>query len=174
MLHRPVDAVSPTVGTENNGWSCRAPVFSPCTRRASQPLPERTSPFEVAKSSTLTPPQGAQQKDGSTDKLNNDTDPTTIPTPTSLQHLRQLLHDELAPHDGTGHATLSPSEVERVSAIMAAYEPSRLLDETDQLPQDWSPYALYEPGKAYSRNLVDDGNGRFNLMILIWAPDQAR
>ena len=33
---------------------------------------------------------------------------------------------------------------------------------------DWKQYALFAPHK-YTRNLVDDSNGKFNLPILAWA-----
>ncbi|KAG0286776.1 Cysteine dioxygenase [Linnemannia gamsii] len=33
--------------------------------------------------------------------------------------------------------------------------------------EDWKKYAHFDKGR-YTRNLVDDGNGKFNLMILAW------
>ncbi|OMJ25441.1 Cysteine dioxygenase type 1 [Smittium culicis] len=35
---------------------------------------------------------------------------------------------------------------------------------------DWTKYANYSSGK-YTRNLVDAGNGKFNLLILVWSPN---
>jgi len=36
-------------------------------------------------------------------------------------------------------------------------------------PADWQKYAHFDPHK-YTRNLVDIGNGKFNLLILCWGP----
>ncbi|OMJ12428.1 Cysteine dioxygenase type 1 [Smittium culicis] len=35
---------------------------------------------------------------------------------------------------------------------------------------DWTKYANYSGGK-YTRNLVNSGNGKFNLLILVWSPN---
>ncbi|KAJ1727689.1 hypothetical protein LPJ61_004442, partial [Coemansia biformis] len=32
--------------------------------------------------------------------------------------------------------------------------------------RDWAQYAVYQEGARYTRNLVDDGNGKYNLLIL--------
>ena len=34
---------------------------------------------------------------------------------------------------------------------------------------DWKKFAKFDPYK-YTRNLVHEGNGKFNLMLLCWAP----
>ncbi|KAI4867463.1 RmlC-like cupin domain-containing protein [Hypoxylon rubiginosum] len=36
--------------------------------------------------------------------------------------------------------------------------------------EDWSKYAMEDPDMAYTRNLVDEGNGKANLLILVWTP----
>lgn len=53
-------------------------------------------------------------------------------------------------------------------------------------PTDWAKFALLDAHKyknapsrrinlaRYTRNLVDDGNGKFNLMLLAWNVGQAR
>jgi len=38
-------------------------------------------------------------------------------------------------------------------------------------PKDWLQYANFKPNK-YTRNLVDSGNGKFNLLLLCWAEGQ--
>ncbi|KAM4819500.1 cysteine dioxygenase type 1 isoform 2-T2 [Thomomys bottae] len=48
--------------------------------------------------------------------------------------------------------------VEEVQAVLEAYEGD---------PAEWAPYAAFDPYR-YTRNLVDQGNGKFNLMILCW------
>jgi len=34
----------------------------------------------------------------------------------------------------------------------------------------WKEYALGDPSRNYTRNLVDEGNGKANLLILVWSP----
>ncbi|KAK8052059.1 cysteine dioxygenase type I [Apiospora rasikravindrae] len=36
--------------------------------------------------------------------------------------------------------------------------------------REWSPYAMADASRAYTRNLVDEGNGKSNLLILVWTP----
>ncbi|KAJ2661811.1 hypothetical protein IWW48_002205 [Coemansia sp. RSA 1200] len=38
---------------------------------------------------------------------------------------------------------------------------------------DWSRYAVYQEGTRYTRSLVDDGNGKYNLLILVWGEEQS-
>ncbi|KAI9228122.1 MAG: RmlC-like cupin domain-containing protein [Piptocephalis tieghemiana] len=74
-----------------------------------------------------------------------------------MDHLLQLLHETLGPTGG-----LDPSTTPKVRALMEAY--------TSQ-ESDWYKYAHVDPSR-YTRNLVDDGNGKFNLMILAWGGGQ--
>ncbi|KAJ2364684.1 hypothetical protein IW150_006414 [Coemansia sp. RSA 2607] len=39
--------------------------------------------------------------------------------------------------------------------------------------QDWTYHAVYHEGTRYTRNLVDDGNGKYNLLILVWGENQS-
>ena len=39
-------------------------------------------------------------------------------------------------------------------------------------PLDWKKYAHFDPYK-YTRNLVDEGNGKYNMLILCWGPGMA-
>ncbi|KAJ8401624.1 hypothetical protein AAFF_G00379410 [Aldrovandia affinis] len=48
--------------------------------------------------------------------------------------------------------------VEEVQNIMEAYESK---------PQEWAKFAKFDQFR-YTRNLVDVGNGKYNLMILCW------
>lgn len=36
----------------------------------------------------------------------------------------------------------------------------------------WEQYAFSDLSRAYTRNLVDEGNGKSNLLILVWSPGQ--
>lgn len=46
-----------------------------------------------------------------------------------------------------------------------------LLENYKSNPKDWRHYAKYDPHK-YTRNLVDDGNGKYNILLLCWAESQ--
>uniref|UniRef100_A0A0B8RZ61 Cysteine dioxygenase n=1 Tax=Philothamnus irregularis TaxID=1899461 RepID=A0A0B8RZ61_9SAUR len=48
--------------------------------------------------------------------------------------------------------------VAEVQTLMESYESN---------PEDWTKYAQFDQFR-YTRNLVDKGNGKFNLMILCW------
>ena len=48
-------------------------------------------------------------------------------------------------------------------------EVEEILDCYKSDPKDWKKYAKFDKYK-YTRNLVHEGNGKFNLMLLCWAP----
>ncbi|XP_035222205.1 cysteine dioxygenase type 1-like [Stegodyphus dumicola] len=52
--------------------------------------------------------------------------------------------------------------IERVQDLMAAYKSN---------PRDWIKFAKFDRHR-YTRNLVDEGNGKYNLMLLAWAEGQ--
>ena len=72
----------------------------------------------------------------------------------------------------------SPSFETLVSDLSAALGPSSGLDSSDVNPLDiqllmerytsrieeWGPYALEDANKNYTRNLIDEGNGKSNLV----------
>ncbi|KAJ1974432.1 hypothetical protein H4R35_003613 [Dimargaris xerosporica] len=72
--------------------------------------------------------------------------------------LVRLIRQELGVH-GLGSKNV---DVNRIQVLMGAYVSRK---------DDWAQYALFDPYK-YTRNLVDDGNGEFNLLILAWGPGQ--
>ncbi|XP_011311897.1 cysteine dioxygenase type 1 [Fopius arisanus] len=49
-------------------------------------------------------------------------------------------------------------DIDYVQKLMSSYRSN---------PQDWKKYAKFDRYR-YTRNLVDEGNGRFNLMVLCW------
>jgi len=53
--------------------------------------------------------------------------------------------------------------IEYVDALMRSYKSNS---------SEWKMYAKFDPFK-YTRNLVDEGNGKFNLMILAWGEGHA-
>lgn len=71
------------------------------------------------------------------------------PSIESLSDLIAALHHEFA----TNYVN-----IEMVNHIMLSYKSN---------PKEWQKFAKFDRYK-YTRNLVDAGNGRFNLMILCW------
>ncbi|KAJ2988421.1 hypothetical protein NUW58_g3984 [Xylaria curta] len=39
--------------------------------------------------------------------------------------------------------------------------------------EEWARYALSDDNMAYTRNLVDEGNGKANLLVLVWTPGKS-
>ncbi|KAG1928821.1 cysteine dioxygenase type [Pimephales promelas] len=74
---------------------------------------------------------------------------TELIKPETLEDLIQTLH-KIFESDSVN--------VEEVQSIMEAYESN---------PQEWMKFAKFDQYR-YTRNLVDEGNGKFNLMILCW------
>lgn len=52
--------------------------------------------------------------------------------------------------------------VEYVQALLESYKSN---------PKDWRKYAKFDPHR-YTRNLIDEGNGKYNLMLLCWNESQ--
>jgi len=48
----------------------------------------------------------------------------------------------------------------------------RILSNYKSNPLDWKKYAHFDAHK-YTRNLVDEGNGKYNMLILCWGPGMA-
>ncbi|KAM3418537.1 Cysteine dioxygenase [Cercospora zeina] len=78
-----------------------------------------------------------------------------------FQLLVQEINRILGPSNGIDSASV------RVGDLVSAME-SYLSDEAE-----WSKYAFSDAQAAYTRNLVDRGNGKANLLILVWTPGKA-
>ncbi|XP_059140552.1 cysteine dioxygenase type 1-like [Physella acuta] len=76
-------------------------------------------------------------------------DPSNIVPPANLHELVNQLHAIFDSDD---------VNVEYVQKLMTSYKSNR---------KEWRRYAKFDPHR-YTRNLVDAGNGKFNLMILCW------
>ncbi|XP_060701983.1 cysteine dioxygenase type 1 [Hemiscyllium ocellatum] len=74
---------------------------------------------------------------------------TQLQVPETLGDLIQQLHEIFSS---------DKINVEEVQMLMESYKSN---------PADWSKFAKFDKYR-YTRNLVDHGNGRFNLMILCW------
>ncbi|XP_026332013.1 cysteine dioxygenase [Hyposmocoma kahamanoa] len=73
---------------------------------------------------------------------------------TGLQKLVEELHRVFS-HDHVN--------IQDVQKLMAGYKSD---------PKDWRKYAKFDRFR-YTRNLVDEGNGAFNIMIICWGPGHA-
>lgn len=62
-----------------------------------------------------------------------------------------------------GGKGITEVDVKKLQEVMEAYQ-------SDE--QDWSKYAMFDQRK-YTRNLVDAGNGNYNLIVLCWGPGQS-
>jgi cysteine dioxygenase len=79
---------------------------------------------------------------------------THLPTqPNSLNELIELLYQAFETNE---------VNIDYVYEIMNNYKGNM---------KEWLPFVKFQPNK-YTRNLVDAGNGKFNLMILCWAESQ--
>ena len=47
---------------------------------------------------------------------------------------------------------------------------TRLMEEYDANDEGWMPYNFGDASRGYTRNLVDEGNGKSNLLVLVWSP----
>lgn len=43
-----------------------------------------------------------------------------------------------------------------------------LMEEYRSEESDWTPYSLFDPNRNYTRNLVDDTNGKSNILVVCW------
>ncbi|KAI1979557.1 Cysteine dioxygenase [Ophidiomyces ophidiicola] len=75
--------------------------------------------------------------------------------------LVQELSDILGPSSGLDSDDVDPMDIQQ---LMEGY----ISD-----PKEWMHYALADPSRAYTRNLVDEGNGKSNLLILVWNPGKS-
>ncbi|KAK7738749.1 hypothetical protein SLS63_002086 [Diaporthe eres] len=68
------------------------------------------------------------------------------------------LKDVLGPSSG-----LDSKDVD-LNSIMS------LMEKYDAKEEGWVPFAMAAPTIPYTRNLVDEGNGKSNLLVLVWTP----
>jgi cysteine dioxygenase len=82
-------------------------------------------------------------------------------TPSSLDafhRLVQALSDTLGPSSGVDSSDV---DVQDLIRLMMSYTSNEV---------EWSKYALNDESRHYTRNLVDEGNGKSNLLLLVWNP----
>ena len=79
----------------------------------------------------------------------------------AFEALVDQLSEELGPCSGINSEDVDSKELER---LMTDY----VSDEAH-----WSKYFFPSSNHAYTRNLVDKGNGKSNLLILVWSPKKS-
>lgn len=92
--------------------------------------------------------------------LNNDKIETSLPPDFVKKYgdgdaFQWLVHDlsaALGPSSGLDSDDVDPIDIQR---LMECYESNAT---------EWSKYALGDPSRKYTRNLVDEGNGKSNLV----------
>ncbi|KAI1845775.1 hypothetical protein JX265_000046 [Neoarthrinium moseri] len=75
-----------------------------------------------------------------------------------FEELVDLLREALGESSGL---TSDDVDVDVLSDSMARYVSN---------DAEWSKYALADGSRGYTRNLVDEGNGKSNLLVLVWTP----
>jgi len=82
--------------------------------------------------------------------------------------------------DNTAHLSTQPKSLnELIELIYQAFSSNEvnidyvhtIMNNYKGNMKEWLPFIKFQPNK-YTRNLVDAGNGKFNLMILCWAESQ--
>ncbi|KAL2223083.1 cysteine dioxygenase [Thermoascus aurantiacus ATCC 26904] len=76
----------------------------------------------------------------------------------AFHKLVQDLSAALGPSSGLDSDDVDPLDIQR------------LMEKYTSNEAEWSKYALGDPSRTYTRNLVDEGNGKSNLLILVWTP----
>ncbi|CCC11770.1 hypothetical protein SMACR_04752 [Sordaria macrospora] len=80
------------------------------------------------------------------------------PSLNNFDKLVQALKDALGPSSGL---TSDDVDVEHLTRLMQEYQ-------SDEV--EWSRFAFGDASRGYTRNLVDEGNGKSNLLVLVWSP----
>ncbi|KAJ3276431.1 hypothetical protein HDV01_005054 [Terramyces sp. JEL0728] len=79
---------------------------------------------------------------------------SAVMLPMTLANLVKEIRSEFKDND------ITQTDVEKLMSLMSNYKANRL---------DYAKYALFD-AKKYTRNLIDDGNGKYNLIALCWGP----
>jgi cysteine dioxygenase len=80
--------------------------------------------------------------------------------PDRFDELVWALKDVLGPSSGL---TCDDINVEDLMKLMQGY---------DSVGDEWKRYAFGDSSRGYTRNLVDEGNGKSNLLVLVWSPNK--
>ncbi|KAJ5084595.1 hypothetical protein NUU61_009174 [Penicillium alfredii] len=83
-------------------------------------------------------------------------DPEKVPD--AFEKLVQDLSAALGPSSGLDSEDVDPVKIQR------------FMEDYVSKSGEWGPYAFGDLSRTYTRNLIDEGNGKSNLLILVWSP----
>ncbi|KAF1958285.1 cysteine dioxygenase type I [Byssothecium circinans] len=83
------------------------------------------------------------------------------PAGNAFQNLVISLRDVLGPSSGIDSSDVDENELQKLMEDYKSYE------------NEWQQYRFAAPDQNYTRNLVDKGNGKSNLLILVWSPGKS-
>ncbi|ORY65040.1 cysteine dioxygenase [Pseudomassariella vexata] len=86
---------------------------------------------------------------------------TKFPSKSTMNRFDELvisLKDALGESSGL---TSDDVDVDLLTEAMARYKSNIA---------EWQQYAMADASRGYTRNLVDEGNGKSNLLVLVWTP----
>ncbi|CAG8039731.1 unnamed protein product [Penicillium salamii] len=92
--------------------------------------------------------------------LNNESE-VPLGTEAGIDVFEKLVQDlsaALGPSSGLDSSDVDPMQIQL------------LMEKYTSNPDEWSSYALEDASRTYTRNLIDEGNGKSNLLILVWSP----
>ncbi|KAJ5678918.1 hypothetical protein N7462_007162 [Penicillium macrosclerotiorum] len=79
-------------------------------------------------------------------------------TPGAFEKLVEDLSTVLGPSSGLDSDDIDPIIIQK------------LMEKYVSDSKEWDQYALGDASRGYTRNLIDEGNGKSNLLILVWSP----
>ncbi|PHH64818.1 hypothetical protein CDD81_3884 [Ophiocordyceps australis] len=86
------------------------------------------------------------------------TSPSCVSTLNRFDDLVLALKQALGPSSGL---TSDDVDVDYLTRLMTDYSSNAA---------EWSRFAFGDASRGYTRNLVDEGNGKSNLLVLVWSP----
>ncbi|PGH08365.1 cysteine dioxygenase [Blastomyces parvus] len=89
--------------------------------------------------------------------VNGDSSPEVSPVD-AFHSLVEDINAVLGPSSGLDSDDVDPMDIQS------------LMEDYTSKESEWERYAFSDAGRAYTRNLVDEGNGKCNLLILVWSP----
>jgi cysteine dioxygenase len=72
--------------------------------------------------------------------------------------LVQAINEIIGPSNGIDSTDVDENELQRLMEAYVSNEP------------EWAKYFFTSQNMPYTRNLVDKGNGKSNLLVLVWGP----
>lgn len=160
--------------------SAKIALSCAATSLASDASTSTAAPEVVVQSvsyNTLAPntlPRSSNSSSSSSSSNNNKPalDSQGFPIPRSLSELVLMIREEMGDHgslfknttsDHTPNSSPATVNIPLLQALMRNYKSTA---------QEWQQYAFHDKNR-YTRNLIDDGNGQYNLLLLCWGPGQA-